>query len=169
MNGSVGSILPDPIGEESERIIEELVKRKTRGMAARLVRVVRAFQDRFGAEADEVLAGFAPKVRPRPAEQLGAPEDDLAAFCDRLDNGCTGSHRWTRVVDEPDRKAYRYTRCMWAEVFRELDAADIGHFMCDGDDAAVRSYNPALAFSRTKVLMDGDGECDHCFYVDKRE
>ena len=169
MNGSLKTILPDPIGDESERIIEETIKRKTRGMAARLVRVVRAFQERFGDEADEVLATFAPRVNPRPADQLGAPQDDLQAFCDRLDRGCVGSHRWTKLADEPDRKAYSYTRCMWAEIFQDLNATDIGHFMCDGDDAAVRSYNPALAFSRTKVLMDGDGECDHCFYVDKRE
>jgi len=167
MNGSMKCILPDPIGDESERIIEETIKRKARGMAGRLVSVIRAFQERFGDEADEVLAQFAPKVKPRPDDQLGAPEDDLAAFCDRMDRGCTGSHRWQRVVDEPDRKQYSYTRCMWAEIFRELDAADIGHFMCDGDDAAIRSYNPKLAFSRTKILMDGDDECDHCWYVDK--
>ena len=167
MCGSLKSILPDPIGDESERIIEELVKRKARGMAARLVRVVRAFQERFGAEADEVLDGFAPKVNPRPAHQLGTPEQDLKTFCDRLDKGCVGSHRWTKIEDTPDRKAYSYTHCMWAEIFNELGAPDVGHWLCDGDDAAVRSCNPGLGFSRTKVLMDGDDECNHVFYVEE--
>jgi len=167
MCGSIKSILPDPISDEDERIIEEVIKRKTRGAAARLVRVVRAFQERFGAEADEVLASFAPKVSPRPADQLGTPEEDLQAFCDRLDRGCVGSHRWTKVEDRPDRKAYSYTRCLWAEIFNELDAPDVGHYLCDGDDAAVRSYNPALGFSRTRVLMDGDDECNHVFYVER--
>ncbi len=165
MEGSIRSILPDDISEESERLIEETIKRKARGMAARLVRVVRAFQERFGAEADEVLASLAPKVRPRPADQLGTPEEDLAAFCQRLDRGCAGSHRWVKEVDEPRRKQYRYTRCMWAEIFRELDAADIGRAICEGDEPAVRSFNPKLGFSRTKLLMDGDDCCDHCFFV----
>ena len=167
MGGSIKDILPDAISDESERIIEELIKRKAGGMAARLVRVVRAFQERFGDEADDVLASFARTVDPRPDDQLGAPEEDLAAFCGRLDKGCVGSHRWVKAVDEPGRKQYSYTRCMWAEIFTELGAADVGHYMCDGDDPAVRSYNPALAFSRTKVLMDGDDECDHCFYVER--
>lgn len=167
MGGSIKPLLPDAISDESERIVEDLVKRKAKGMAARLVRVVRAFQERFGAEADEVLASLASKMRPRPAEKLGTPQEDLHAFCGRLDTGCAGSHKWTLLEDTPDCKAYSFTRCMWAEIFNELDAPDVGHYMCDGDEPAVRSYNPGLGFSRTLTLMDGDPECNHKFYVEK--
>jgi hypothetical protein len=38
----------------------------------------------------------------------------------------------------------------------------------DGDEPAIRSCNPKLAFKRTKVLVNGDQICDHVFYV-KRE
>jgi hypothetical protein len=54
---------------------------------------------------------------------------------------------------------------MWAEVYRELGEPELGWVFCAGDEPGVRSWNPKLAFQRTKVLMDGDELCDHVFYV----
>ena len=56
---------------------------------------------------------------------------------------------------------------MWAEVYRELDEPLLGFVICAGDEPAVRSHNPELAFKRTKVLMNGDEKCDHVFYVEE--
>jgi hypothetical protein len=75
------------------------------------------------------------------------------------------SQRWERVVDESDRVGYRFTRCVWAEIFRALGEPEVGYLFCAGDDPAVRAYNPHLAFERTKLLMNGDEWCDHVFYV----
>jgi hypothetical protein len=82
-----------------------------------------------------------------------------------LDRGCVGSHRWERVIDDPDCIGYHYTRCIWAEVYRDLGEPELGFVICAGDEPAIRSYNPRLAFKRTKVLMNGDEMCDHVFYV----
>ena len=167
MNGSLNDVLPEPLTEEQEEIILDLVKRKMKGAAGMAVRVLRAMEDRFGPEARDVVKEMAAgrKVTPRP--DAGDPEQDLQSFCARLDQGCVGSHRWERVFDEPDRIGYHYTRCMWAEIYRELGEPELGFVICAGDDPAVRSHNPKLGFRRTKVLMNGDDVCDHVFLVEK--
>ncbi len=76
---------------------------------------------------------------------------------------------WEKVCDEPNKVEYRFTRCMWAEAFRELDADDIGSWICEGDDPGVHAYHPRLRCRMTKTLMKGDPYCDHCFYVQEGE
>ena len=167
MPGSLNGILPEPISEENEEIILELLKRKMKGGAGLAVRLLHAMEERFGPEVREVMRDMVENREPTPRADAGDPEDDLRAFCDRLDRACVGSHRWERVIDEPDRIGYHYTRCLWAEIYRELGEPELGFFFCAGDDPAVRSYNPALGFKRTKVLMNGDPLCDHVFHVEK--
>ena len=103
---------------------------------------------------------------PAPRQDSGDPRQDLRDFCAGLDRGCVGSHSWERVIDEPDRIGYHYTRCMWAEVYRELGEPELGYVICAGDEPGVKSRNPGLGFSRTQVLMNGDAVCDHVFYVE---
>jgi hypothetical protein len=108
------------------------------------------------------------KVRaPGPAGLPAGPEEDLRAFCARLEAGCAGSHQWERVLDEPGRIAYRFTRCLWAEAFRELGEPELGFYLCAADEPAVRACNPRLGFRRTRTLMRGDPECDHVFLVER--
>ena len=167
MPGSLNDILPEPISEENERILLELMKRKIKGAAGLGVQLLHAMEDRFGPEARQVVADMARSRVPTPRSDAGDPEVDLREFCARLDQGCVGSHRWERVVDEPDCIGYEFTRCMWAEVYRELGEPELGLVICASDEPAVKSYNPKLGFKRTKVLMDGDEVCDHIFHVDE--
>ncbi len=167
MNGSLNDILPEPISKDSEEIILGLLKRKMKGAASLAVRLLCAMEERFGPEAREVIADMIAKRQPNPRPDAKDPEEDLQEFCASLERGCVGSHRWERVVDEPDRIGYRFTRCMWAEVYRELGAPELGFVLCAGDEPAVRSWNPRLGFERTKVLMNGDEVCDHVFFVER--
>jgi hypothetical protein len=167
MPGSLNDILPDPISKENEEILLELVKRKMRGAAGLAVRLLHAMEARFGPEAREVVRELIVDCEPTPRPDAGEPAADVRAFCARLDRGCVGSHRWERVIDEPDRIGYHYTRCMWAEVYRELGEPELGFVVCAGDEPAIKSWNPDLAFKRTQVLMNGDEMCDHVFYVEK--
>ena len=82
-----------------------------------------------------------------------------------IDGAAAGSHCWQRVIDEPDRIGYRYTRCLYAEILRELGEPELGLVICARDEPWVKSYNPGLGFRRTKTLMEGDQVCDHVFYV----
>lgn len=163
MTGSLNDILPERISEENERILLDLIKRKMKGAASMSVRLLRAMEKRFGREAREVVKEMSENLSPKPRADAGEPEADLQDFCNRLDKACVGSHTWERVEDRPDRIAYHYTRCMWAEIYGELGEPSLGYVICAGDDPAVRSFNPRLAFERTQVLMNGDAKCDHVF------
>lgn len=165
MSGSLNDILPEPISEESERILLELMSRKIKGCSVIAVRLLRAMEERFGPEAREVVREMARYREPAPRPNVGEPRADLREFCARLDRNCVGSHRWERIIDEPDRIGYRYTRFMWAEAFQDLGEPELGLVMCAGDEPAVKDYNPGLGFKRTKVLMSGDELCDHIFHV----
>ncbi|MAE61859.1 MAG: hypothetical protein CMJ49_10955 [Planctomycetaceae bacterium] len=167
MPGSLNDILPEPISEANERVILDLLKRKMKGAAGLGVQLLHAMEQRFGPEARQVVRDMADDRRSTPRPDPGQPAADLHEFCARLDRGCVGSHQWQRVSDQPNRIAYEFTRCMWAEIYRELDEPLLGYVICAGDEPAVKSHNPALAFKRTKVLMNGDELCDHVFYVDE--
>jgi hypothetical protein len=166
MDGSLNDILPEPISQENEEVLLALIKRKMKGAAGFSVALLQAMEQHFGPEAREVIQEMAEGLAPAPRPDPGDPAADLQAFCEQLERGCTGSHRWERVIDEPDRIGYRFTRCVWAEVFRELGEPELGWVFCAGDEPAVRAYNPRLGFRRTQVLMDGDEVCDHVFCVE---
>lgn len=167
MSGSLHEILPDPLSEENERILEELLKHKMKSAAGLAVRLLHAMEEHFGPEAREVMQEMVNDRHLSPRQDVGEPEEDLQEFCANLDKGCVGSHQWERIIDEPDRIGYHYTRCLWAEIYRELGEPELGFFYCAGDEPSVKAYNPKLAFTRTQVLMKGDDVCDHIFSVEK--
>ena len=170
MPGCLNGNLPQPISDETEKVFQDLLKQKVKTAAGVGVALLHAMEERFGPEAREVVrdmarhrAQGATASRPDPGEA----EEDLSKFCAELDRACVGSHRWERVTQRPDCIGYHYTRCMWAEVYRELGEPELGFVICAGDEPAVRDYNPDLGFRRTKVLMNGDEVCDHVFCVEK--
>jgi len=165
--GSIREVLPEDISEDVEHIIDDILKSKMEACARILVSVIRALEHEYGPGVLKVARDAILRREPRSPSQLGKPEEDLRTFCNNLEKGCVGSHRWKRVIDAPDQIGYRFHRCLWAEVFNELEAPDIGKWLCEADEPAVRSFNPKLGFSRTRTLMDKQGECDHVFYVKK--
>ena len=167
MHGSLNEILSEPISEQNEKVLLELFKEKLQGAVGFAVSLLHAMEKRFGSEARQVVREMIDRRDIKPRPDASEPEKDLKEFCKRLDHACVGSHRWQRVADEPDIIAYKYTRCMWAELFRKFGEPELGYVICASDDRAVRSYNPKLAFKRTKVLMNGDDCCDHTFYISK--
>lgn len=96
-------------------------------------------------------------------------DNSLKAFCHRMEQSCAGTHEWEKLEDTETRQAYRFTRCMWAEIFRSLNAEDIGFWICEGDGPAAAAFNPRIKFKRTKTLMEGNDYCDHMFYMNKNE
>jgi hypothetical protein len=64
------------------------------------------------------------------------------------------------VERSPQAFAYRVKRCLWAKVFRDENAGDIGYAMvCYPDYAVARGLNPKLRLIRTRTLMQGDSDC----------
>ena len=165
MQGNFSSILPDHIGEESEAILTELLERKVTGAAGLAVELLHAMEKAFGKKARDVMMDLVRNREKEPRDNPEDPKTDLRTFCGNLDRGCIGSHRWERIQETENKVAYRFTDCLWARVFRTLGEPDLGFYYCAGDEPSVRSYNPALGFRRTQVLMKGDEICDHVFYV----
>jgi hypothetical protein len=57
------------------------------------------------------------------------------------------------------------TECLWAKVFKETKATDLGYVLyCQPDFAYARACHPNIKLKRTKTLMQGDNCCDHTFY-----
>ena len=167
MLGGLNDLLPEPISEANEKVLLELLKRKMKSASLVSVELLRAMEERFGPEAREVARDMVSGQRPAPRRKVGRLEEDLREFTANLEKNCVGSHRWERVIDEPDRVGYFFTKCLWSEIYNELGEPELVLYFCAGDEPEVRSYNPKLGFKRTKVKMTGDEVCDHVFYVER--
>jgi len=77
------------------------------------------------------------------------------------------SHALTSQRIERTPKSYemKITECLWAQTFREANAADLGFAtLCYGDEAMAAAFDPRLKLTRTKTLMNGD-DCCHFRWV----
>ena len=165
MQGSLNDILPEPISEENERVLLDLLKRKMMVYAEICVQLLHAMEEHFGGEAREVVRKMIQNQKFEQRERFGDPRKDLHEFCNMVEHAAVGTHQWERVIDETDCVAYHFTRCMHAEVFRGLGEPELGYILCARDEPWIKSYNPKLAFKRTKELMVGDEICDNTYYA----
>ncbi len=67
------------------------------------------------------------------------------------------------IIEETERVyEIHVTECLWAKVFQEYDAADIGYAtVCHSDFASARAAHPGVRLERTKTIMQGNGFCNH--------
>jgi hypothetical protein len=71
----------------------------------------------------------------------------------------------TYPEEKSNRLKLHVTECLWAKVFREMKAADLGYVLnCQPDFTYPQVCNPHIKLKRTKTLMQGDNCCDHTFY-----
>ena len=71
-----------------------------------------------------------------------------------------------KIVEET-KEAFeiKYTECLWAKTFREVDASDIGYAaLCYSDYEFTRAFNPGMKMIRPKTLMQGD-DCCNCRFI----
>ena len=93
------------------------------------------------------------------------PRNDLAAFTAHLRKT---NHFWKHVLTfdivEDTDKAFemKIAECLWAKIFREAKASDIGYAaICHPDYAMAQAFNPKMRMVRTKTLMQGHDYCNH--------
>lgn len=66
------------------------------------------------------------------------------------------------VEDTPKAFEIKVTECIWAKVFRDAGAADIGYAgICNPDFATARGYSNKLRMVRPQTLMQGHDCCNH--------
>ncbi|UCC18225.1 MAG: L-2-amino-thiazoline-4-carboxylic acid hydrolase [Promethearchaeota archaeon] len=72
--------------------------------------------------------------------------------------------KFTMEEDTQNKLAFKFTKCLWAETFLEMEASDIGDAMCCYPDFAMaKAFHPKLKLIRTKTLMKGDDFCDSTY------
>ena len=163
-------ILPEPVSEAVENAFLERLYAKVLAGASNLTVAVRAVQEKYGDEGMKVIRrAFIEEAKEAGKERAKISKDNSPrALCSLIEQACIGSHEWEKIEDSDDRQAYRFTRCMWAEAFKECGASDIGfQLFCSTDAAIASAFNPAIRYSRTKNLMKGDDCCNHVFYLKK--
>jgi len=68
------------------------------------------------------------------------------------------------VEDTPRAVEVKVTECLWAKIFREMGAEDLGYrLICYRDYADCQGFNPQITLIRSKTLMQGDDYCNHRF------
>ncbi len=56
---------------------------------------------------------------------------------------------------------YNVTRCKYAEMYREMGLAEIGHLLsCGRDGTFCTGYDPRISLERTQTIMQGASHCD---------
>ena len=67
----------------------------------------------------------------------------------------------SEVVEDTDRVyEIHHTECIYAKIFREDNAADIGYAMkCCDYETVYTTFNPKIKFTNPKNLMKGDDVC----------
>ncbi len=71
----------------------------------------------------------------------------------------------TYPEETPNKLTLHVSECLWAKVFKEMNATDLGYVLfCQPDFAYPPACNPHIKMRRTKTLMQGDSYCDHTFY-----
>ena len=67
------------------------------------------------------------------------------------------------IVEDTDSAfELKVSECLSAAVFRDADAAEIGHAaICWGDYAWAEGFNPKIKLVRDKTLMQGHAYCNH--------
>lgn len=96
------------------------------------------------------------------AENL--PRNDLTTWTADLRKP---NHFWKHVLTfdivEDTDKAFemKITECLWAKIFREAKASDIGYAaICYPDYAMSQAFNPKIRTIRSKTLMQGHDYCN---------
>ena len=59
---------------------------------------------------------------------------------------------------------YDVTRCRYAEMYREMGLAEIGHLLsCGRDGNFCTGYDPRIRLTRTRTIMQGASRCDFAY------
>ncbi len=56
---------------------------------------------------------------------------------------------------------YNVMRCQYAEMYKEMGLAEIGHLLsCGRDGTFCEGYDPRISLIRTQTIMQGASHCD---------
>ena len=129
------------------------------------VRILRALQKKYGKKIIGMSANAKKKlIYERMREQYkGIIPVDIEQFFRIIFGDFEGIDRMIdfKLLEKTESTLkVRVNRCWYADIYRRLNAQDIGHEMvCMMDPSMNRAINPKIRMSRPKKLMSGDECC----------
>ncbi|MBS7546208.1 L-2-amino-thiazoline-4-carboxylic acid hydrolase [Ancylobacter oerskovii] len=121
---------------------------------------------RFGKDEAKAVIGKA--VRENSIRQAAAFRTELGEHSG-IDGFYSTLHLWTmngaleiEVTEQsPTALDYNVHRCRYAEMYRELGLAEIGHLLsCQRDAVFCKGIDPRIEMERTQTIMEGADHCD---------
>ena len=75
------------------------------------------------------------------------------------------NHITFSIKEDSDKSLeFNVTKCIFAEVCKELDSSELGYAIyCHGDYDYVKARHPRGRMIRSKTLMQRDSCCDHTY------
>ena len=68
---------------------------------------------------------------------------------------------FTITADTPDKLTFKFTKCLWAKTFLEIDEPGLGYALCCYPDyAMIKAFHPKLKLIRNKTIMQGNESCE---------
>ena len=96
------------------------------------------------------------------AQADGSPDNSFDTYVRQFRGGYENT--LTKEVVEDTEKAFelKVTECIWASTFLEANMGEFGYaWICWGDYAWAKSFNPKIKLVRDKTLMQGNDYCNH--------
>jgi hypothetical protein len=95
------------------------------------------------------------------AAQVGG-KTSMQTFVDRQALWTLGGALEVDVKEQTDKSyVFNVIRCRYAEMYREMGLAEIGHLLsCQRDATFCEGYDKRLRLTRTQTIMQGATHCD---------
>ena len=123
--------------------------------------------------ARRILTNAVVKLAKATAAEMAAqaPEPSLDAF--RAIQGAWTAEdalRTETLKSTATEYPFNVVRCRYAEMYREMGAADLGAILsCNRDGAFCEGWNDKLKLTRTQTLMGGASHCDFRYAMQNAE
>ncbi len=139
--------------------------------STKLVSLIRELEQELGKEkAHEIVSNWAEKNAVNDVknvvESLDRPVetfDDVKALLRHWVDALNKDNMETvEIKEETSTKSVCIvTECIYAEVFNDLDAPDLGYLLhCKQDFPATPAIHPNMKLKRSKTVMEGNDCCD---------
>ena len=102
-------------------------------------------------------------------EHGGEPNcEDFAALGALWEKGGVLERRVLNV--SPDRYEFDMVRCDYADMYKNMGLAHIGHLLsCNRDATFCQGYNPKMKLTRTQTIMKGAPFCDFRYRMETED
>lgn len=75
---------------------------------------------------------------------------------------------FTITEDTSNKITFKFTKCLWAKTFLEINEPGLGYAMCCYPDYTMaKAFHPKLKFTRNKTLMQGNEYCESTYQWEK--